>query len=389
MINFKKGIALLMLSAATIPTFAQNDSKEFYPHFNLRGQVGAGYTVGESSNVLDLLSPAAALSLGYEFTPVFGLRIGGSGWQGKGHVPTLDKNYKFKYLQGNLDATFNVINIFTDYNSNRLFEPYVFVGAGLNMRFSNLQAMQINGPQYTFDHLWEGPHFSVAGRVGVGTDIRLTDALALNVEVNCNVLTDKYNSKDAPTPDWQYNGLIGLTYNFGSKKAAAAALAAETAAAEAIKKAAAEKAAAEKAAKDAEAAKKAAAEKAAAEKAAAEKAAAKRLAEAEAAAKAPRNLFFDLDSSEITAEANSEISSLAAYMKKNPSHKVAVTGYADEETGNVRYNSKLSQKRAENVAAKLVEMGIPSENITTDYKGSTVQPFSDNEMNRVVICILE
>lgn len=65
--------------------------------------------------------------------------------------------------------------------------------------------------------------------------------------------------------------------------------------------------------------------------------------------------------------------------------KVSVTGYADKNTGTPAINMALSQKRAETVAAALLEAGIPAEAMTVEWKGDTVQPYSENDENRAVI----
>ena len=66
-----------------------------------------------------------------------------------------------------------------------------------------------------------------------------------------------------------------------------------------------------------------------------------------------------------------------------------MTGYADVNTGNAKINSKLSEKRANNVAEALKAKGIAANRITIDYKGDTVQPYNTPEENRVSICIAE
>jgi outer membrane protein OmpA-like peptidoglycan-associated protein len=74
-------------------------------------------------------------------------------------------------------------------------------------------------------------------------------------------------------------------------------------------------------------------------------------------------------------------------IKANPKAKVQVTGYADAGTGNARINMKYSQNRADAVVKALTEGGISSDRITSEAKGDTVQPFTENDMNRVAICI--
>lgn len=55
---------------------------EFAPHWFMQIQGGAAHTIGEAK-FDKLISPTAALNLGYQFNPVFALRFGISGWQAK------------------------------------------------------------------------------------------------------------------------------------------------------------------------------------------------------------------------------------------------------------------------------------------------------------------
>lgn len=64
-------------------------------------------------------------------------------------------------------------------------------------------------------YLWTEGKFLVAGRLGLGCNLRLNDRLAINIEGNANVLSDKFNSKKAGNADWQFNALVGLTIKFG------------------------------------------------------------------------------------------------------------------------------------------------------------------------------
>ena len=64
------------------------------------------------------------------------------------------------------------------------------------------------------------------------------------------------------------------------------------------------------------------------------------------------------------------------YLAVNKDKKLVLTGHTDRE-GDEDLNQKLSGKRAEGVKAKLVKMGIASEQIVTDAKGET-EPKADN-----------
>lgn len=66
---------------------------------------------------------------------------------------------------------------------------------------------------------------------------------------------------------------------------------------------------------------------------------------------------------------------------------MTVTGYADAGTGNAKINARLAQERAEKVAKILKGYGIDESRITVESKGDTVQPFSENDRNRVVIAV--
>ena len=381
---------ILAVALGAQVAFAQqsktDSSVEFRPHWYGQIQGGAAHTVGETV-FKDLISPAGALSFGYQFNPTLGLRFGVGGWQGKGAVVGPLEVYKFNFAQGNVDLTLNLANLF-GYNHKRFLNPYALVGGGAAFAFNN-GAKNVKGvvPAEYFANLWDKSLITPVFRYGLGTDIRLSDRLALNLEVNGNMLSDKFNSKDAPNPDYQYNALIGLKYVFGGKPfRTSAKYLADVAAAEAA-------AAALKAQKEAErlAAEKAAADKAAADKAAADKLAAEKAA-AEAAADANRyaqiNTFFELDSDVISDEEAAKLIDFIQWLNKYD-RSVAICGYADVQTGRPKYNMGLSSRRVENVKAFLVEHGVDASRISTDFKGDTVQPFEQNELNRVVIGTVE
>ena len=102
-----------------------------------------GHTIGEGK-FSDLVSPAAALSAGYRFTPVWGLRGGFSGWQGKGCWVNPRQEYKFNYAQLNAEATFDIANCLGGFNHKRFFNPYLFAGIGVNIAFNNDDAVALN-----------------------------------------------------------------------------------------------------------------------------------------------------------------------------------------------------------------------------------------------------
>ena len=113
----------------------------FNPHWFMQLQGGAGYTVGEAESFGDLISPAAALNFGYQFSPAFGLRFGASGWQAKGSWVSPRYDYKFNYIQGNVDAMLSLTNLFCGFNHKRTLDFYAFLGVAANDRFHNNEAL--------------------------------------------------------------------------------------------------------------------------------------------------------------------------------------------------------------------------------------------------------
>ena len=360
-----------------------DDSILFKPHWSIQLQGGAGYTIGEA-NYTELFSPAAALSVGWQITPSFGLRAVASGWQGKGHaIYNGVEKYSFNYAQGALDVMLNLGNLFGGYKHDRVFNPYLFLGGGAAGGFSNgANNVKTVTPSEYFGYLWTRM-ISPVGRGGLGADFRISDVISLSLEGNVNVLSDKFNSKKAGNPDFQFNLLAGLKINLGkpyTKKVVAPV--------EVVDDGAAEREAARLAAE------KAAAEKAAREKAARE--AAEREAARLAAEKAARDAamqqfctFFELDKYEITPAEAAKLNDYVQWLKENPAVNIAITGYADVQTGRHAHNLTLSKNRVDAVKDFLTAAGIAPERISSDYKGDTVQPFAVNDQNRVVVSLVK
>lgn len=335
----------------------------FNPHWFLSVQGGATYTLGEA-DFGDLLSPSVAVALGYKFTPLFGLRAAASGWQAKGGWVNPTTTYSYKYLQGSVDAMLDLSNLCCGFNPKRFFNAYLFLGVGLNGAFDNDEAVGLDANGYKLHHLWTGKKLFVAGRGGLGADFRLNNHIAINLEVNANMLSDKFNSKQGCNADWQFNALAGLAFTFGksSKKTAPVYYEQEQPAVTTV-----------------------------VEQPVSVPIVEQPQPKEEKIAKEPlkQNIFFALNSARIQTDQQSKIASLVEYMEKNPTAKVNVTGYADKETGNPVINQKLSEARAKNVAEALKAKGISSDRIAIDFEGDTVQPYSTPMENRVSICIAE
>ena len=76
------GMSTSAMAQATY-TDKEGNEYQFKKHAFLDLQGGAQYTLGEAK-FGDLISPNVQLGLGYQFSPVFGMRLQANGWQSKG-----------------------------------------------------------------------------------------------------------------------------------------------------------------------------------------------------------------------------------------------------------------------------------------------------------------
>ena len=370
-------IAASLLCACAMPAMAQasytdKDGTEytFKKHAFLDLQGGAQYTLGEAK-FGDLISPNVQLGIGYQFTPVFGMRLQANGWQSKGgwngYKATKDgtpytADYKFKYVAPGLDFMFNLSNLFCGWNPNRVLNVTAFAGAGANIAWDNdevneLAATMKNTSAYNLEYLWDGTKVRPYGRAGLELAFKVSKSVSLMLEGNANITSDKYNSKKAGNADWYFNALAGLRINLGKS---------------ATKK----------------------------EKPVEPEPAPAPVQKVEKPAPAPapviekkveeirRDIFFTINSNKISEKENQKILEVIDFLVKYPEAKVVVTGYADKGTGNDRINDRIAAKRAAAVVRMLEKRyGIPAERITEESKGARVQPFAENDKNRVSIMI--
>ena len=345
---------------------------DFKPHFYLQGQVGGQYTLGEV-DFCDLISPNVQGAIGYNFTKVLGLRLAVNAWQSKGGIQVRDfeDTWKWNYVAPALDLTINLSNLVCDYNPNRVFNLSAFAGVGANIAFGNDDAQVVDKAlkdymkTYPGDHplryLWDGTKVQAFGQAGLIADFRLSNAVSLNLEANANFLSDKYNSKKAPNVDWYFNALVGLKVNLGKTYTTRFVPAPEP-------------------------------EIRYVEKIVEKVVEVPATAVVEEATIEPirRDVFFKINSYQIQKGEEQKVKDIVDYMQKYPASKVVVTGYADAGTGNDRINDRLAAQRADAVVKALKsKYGISADRITYDSKGARVQPFAENDKNRVTICIAE
>lgn len=89
-----------------------------------------------------------------------------------------------------------------------------------------------------------------------------------------------------------------------------------------------------------------------------------------------QNLLFGFDESKLTETAEAAAMDLAEILIDYPSLDIAITGYTDN-MGSSDYNQALSETRAQTLAEKLIELGIPAEKIS--YLGmGELDPVAEN-----------
>ena len=88
------------------------------------------------------------------------------------------------------------------------------------------------------------------------------------------------------------------------------------------------------------------------------------------------DITFDVNKSDIKPESMTEINRIKTLMVQNPQLRYEVQGHTDS-TGTPESNQKLSERRANAIVDKLVELGISRSRLTAVGKGQFA-PIADN-----------
>lgn len=352
---FKSLLAVVLMATGLSASAQENETQEvtykYLPHWYIQVNGGVGHTLGETK-FGDLLSPNAQIGVGYNFNSVLGLRLTVNGWQSKGFWCPTSEGYKWNYVAPQLDLTVNLTNAIGGFNPKRIVDVILFGGAACNIAWKNDEANAIQ-PSSTesMEYLWDGTKINPFGRFGLDIDFKVSKRVKIGLEAAANVGTDKYNSKKAGNADWYFSGLVGVKVALG--KTYETILPPPPPAPVVVE----------------------------------EPKPVEKPVEIVKETEKTINVFFKICSSFISETENVKVQEMIAFLKENPDAKVSVTGYADAGTGNARVNLKYSKNRADAVEKALIDGGIAPERITKDAKGDTVQPFAENDLNRVTIAI--
>ena len=262
-----------------------------------------------------------------------------------------------KYLMGQVDFMWDLTNYFGKYNEKRFFRFIPFVGAGAAQRFKNSEQNM-------------GRCRTLTLNAGILTAFRLCDRVDFNSEANANLVRDKFNEDNIGGRGDVIGQLrAGLTFKLGkttfeviepmdyallndlnnqinnlraenaelSKRPVSCPECEEVVASEVVNN------------------------------------------------YVNSAVRFNINSSKINKDQEVTIYNVAQFIK-DTNTPITVVGYADKKTGTNSYNMQLSEKRAKAVAKELMEKyNIPSNMISVEWKGADVQPFGENNWNRVVI----
>ena len=358
------------------PQTAKDSIEAFNPHWYVQAQIGGQYTLGEVK-FGDLLSGNFQLSGGYNFTPVWGLRLAIDSWQSKGgtdltYLGLGEKTWKYYFIAPTVDVTCDLTNWILGYKADRIFNFGLLAGMGVNIGWDNDEACELKAqilgmpftdPAHQMSELWCGTKARFVGRVGAYADFRVSRRVSLGLEVNCNATSDHYNSKKAGNADWYFNALAGVKVRLGKVNKKVAVEKQEPVVVEKIIEKVVEKPVEKIVIKEPEPKKR---------------------------ETLRRDIFFTLRGSDVSRTEMAKVEDVVAYLNKYPEARVAVTGYADRRTGNPKINIGYAEKRAQVIANLLTgRFGISPTRVIVDSKGDTVQPYEQNDLNRVTICIAE
>ena len=372
----KRILSLLMLSmmafgmvsaqSETVTVENADGSKDittysFNPHWFIQLQGGAQETLGEAK-FMDLVSPTAQIELGYQFTPVWALRLGVNAWQSKGgwgektqQVYNLPSNtYKWTYFAPALDVKFNIINAIAGWKKDRVFSMNLIAGVGANFAgdLSDADAIRaaynkshVNASASNEDiemsHYRSGSSIMPFGRFGLDLDFAVSERVSVGIEGMANVISDHYNGKHTDNADWYFNVLAGVKIALG-------------------------------------------------------KTVNKTVEHIDAPAPVVEpeplyvsdNILFLINKWDIRTSEMPKINEIVKVMNEYPNAKLSIVGHADKDTGTASRNLFLSEKRSQAVLNKLVELGVAKDRITTDFKGDKANQFPTPEGNRVAVCVI-
>jgi outer membrane protein OmpA-like peptidoglycan-associated protein len=231
---------------------------------------------------------------------------------------------------------------------------YLIGGVGLNYAWDNDEAFAHKDKLLL---AYDDGRFSHNARIGAQVDCNISKHVSINLELVANTLKDHFNSKYHNKGDWQLVGQLGVTYKFAAKKSKQKTI-------KAMKL-----------------------EPAEVWETRQDTIWYDDVVETPKGAKSSMTwtVFYDVRESDFKAD--KQLAEIGTFLKNWSDCKVDVKSYADVKTGNPQINLELSKERMEKAVKALIDAGVPASSITSNYYGDTIQPFAENDKNRVTIII--
>jgi OOP family OmpA-OmpF porin len=359
-------------------TFARNG---FGDNWFIGAGAGASVYMGyndQHANFLDRMTVNPTVFFGKWFNPYLGARFAAQG----GKIHTFSGNdaqnmYSMTHMNFHADLMFNATNYFCNYKENRFYNFIPTVGIGYDRSANRMKDFfkhrQFNGPTFNASLL---------------NTFRISDRLSAYVEVGGFLVESRFdlakNSAEKPTGKTSHwngiaNGNAGLILKVGKSGFSEAVLMDEGLLNDLNDQI-------NRLRNENDQLRKRPASCPPAVQCPDQKAPVVTGNEAYV----PNVVFFRIGKATIDNNQEISIYNTAEYLKANPNAKVKIVGYADKQTGSAAFNMKLSEKRAKTVADALIKKyNISSDRVSTEWKGSTEQPYKENAWNRVAIFFAE
>ena len=214
---------IVMFSASALaqeeraPRTRQKDTAPevlFAPHFYLQFQDGINVTMFQRTAAEMTASPYTALSVGYNFTPVWGIRASGALSQGRGNYKN-DWIYTYMDTRIYADAVVNLSNAFSGFRPKRVVDFSIYAGVGPVLGIENYHANTYsnNRPVRLKDAWKEGKIFLGAHAGGV-LGIRLSPHVKGLIDAGVSFTDSRLNSKQSMLPSTLVSGTVGIEYDF-------------------------------------------------------------------------------------------------------------------------------------------------------------------------------
>jgi hypothetical protein len=224
-------LVLILITGHGLFAQSLNFKTNFRPQWSLNVSAGTSLFFGDIkqyqyvpvSNYENEWRFAGGLQLGYQISPVVGLR--GQGIFGKLAGTRRPSNLYFEasYIELNLNTTVSIRNIFSTYRDGQFWDVYLIAGVGLTNYNSTL--MELSSKK-VLRKIGYGNGVGFGGRTveglligGMGLKLNLSDQWTVNLESANRVLnSDLLDGKESGFKYDVYNySSLGFTYKFARR----------------------------------------------------------------------------------------------------------------------------------------------------------------------------